>query len=437
MSNTISKLPHQNFIRSELDLFDQQSYDLSIVSTQVNTYHPSGPLSNATAPIEFNIAGSDTGYIDLAKTKLYMRCKVTQASGAAVAAGVKLAPINNICHSAFSQCAVYLNETLLTSTTQMYAFRAYLERLLSTGLEFNSTQALLAGYFKEQDPEDNDETGSDSFGKRYTMAAKSNVFEVVGRPHSDIFTSCSYLPPGVNMRVVFTRASDPFVLHCDSATAGYKFVIEECKLQVTRYKIQPQVSMSHIKMWEQGKIANFPLTKVDIKSYGVSTGTREMVNENLITGELPSRILVALVRTDDLIGNMTTNPFRFSSLGLKKIGMYINSDQNDGREIEVNFTATNLRIKEAVHNLYRSLGIENRDCSIDFTADDFQSHRAIYAFDVDPVGEGIAPPRFGNIKIDLQFDGATTEAITVLVYTENPTTLHIDKHKRVYFSGST
>jgi len=333
---------------------------------------------------------------------------------------------------------VYLNDTQITPTSNMYAYRAYLERLLCTSKEFNKTQAALAGYFKEEDPASTNEAGTDSYAKRHTMSAKSLEFEVLGRLHSDIFCSGAYLPPGVDIKVVLTRAPAAFCLHAKVA-GDLRLNIHEAKLQVTRYRVQPQVSLGHIHMWENDKVANIHMNRVDVKSYGLATGTQNHVNENLITGELPSRIVVALVRSNNVIGTITTNPFLFDGFNLSKIGMYVNSDSNECRELNLDFNPTapkGVRIKEAVHNIYRSLGIDNQDCAIDFTVEDFIKYKALYVYDIDPTADGISPARYGSIKIELKFSAATANPITVLVYTETPSVLHIDKTKNVFFANS-
>ena len=61
-------------------------------------------------------------------------------------------------------------------------------------------------------------------------------------------------------------------------------------------------------MWESGHIANIHMNRVDIKSYGLPTGTQNSVNENPITAELPA-IVVALVDSQNLIGQIDSNPF--------------------------------------------------------------------------------------------------------------------------------
>ena len=52
-------------------------------------------------------------------------------------------------HSLFSQVDVSLNGTLVTPTTNTYAYRAYIETLLSHGAEAKNSQLTSALWYKE------------------------------------------------------------------------------------------------------------------------------------------------------------------------------------------------------------------------------------------------------------------------------------------------
>ena len=76
----------QECTKSELDLFSIPATQTSITKGQWIEYHP---LSNITdsGPIEFNVSGSGEEYLDLAKTQLFVKAKITKANGTALDAG--------------------------------------------------------------------------------------------------------------------------------------------------------------------------------------------------------------------------------------------------------------------------------------------------------------------------------------------------------------
>ena len=58
-------------------------------------------------------------------------------------------PVNNWLHSLFSQVDVYMNATLVTPSTNTFAYRASIETLLSYGNEAKGTQLLGQLWYKD------------------------------------------------------------------------------------------------------------------------------------------------------------------------------------------------------------------------------------------------------------------------------------------------
>ena len=92
--------------------------------------------------------GSGDDYLDLANTMLHVQAKVTRADGADLDMADPVGPVNNLLHSLFSQVDVYLKGTLVTPSTNTYAYRAYIETLLSNRCQGHATDesALAQGH---------------------------------------------------------------------------------------------------------------------------------------------------------------------------------------------------------------------------------------------------------------------------------------------------
>jgi hypothetical protein len=58
--------------------------------------------------------------------------------------------LHNYLHSLFSQVDVLLNGTLITSSINTYAYRAYIETLLSYGTDAKSSQLTSALFYKDE-----------------------------------------------------------------------------------------------------------------------------------------------------------------------------------------------------------------------------------------------------------------------------------------------
>ena len=99
-------------------------------------------LSPIAGPIEFNVSGTGEEYLDLARTQLYVKAKITKANGTALDADTQVGPVNLFLHSLFSHVDVSLNERLISPSTNTYPYRAMLESLLNYGEEAKTVNFL-------------------------------------------------------------------------------------------------------------------------------------------------------------------------------------------------------------------------------------------------------------------------------------------------------
>ena len=432
-------MAQHHFLCSELDIFKNEGYDMSILSTQNCDVYPTSPLSEASVPLTFIVNSTDAHYIDLSKTRLYIRAKIVKSNGDALEAANIAAPVNNVLHSLFSQCSVLLNETLITPSNMYYAHRSMIERMLLFSKEYNETQSECSGYYKDEDPASADGVKSSSYKTRSAMCAESKVIKLIGRPHVNRFAQPDFLPPGVDMKVVFQRSTDEFATFVPPGVSSgvplaCKISILEAKLQIVRHKVLPAAAINHIRQWENNDLANIYLTRVDVKSFALLTGTLTRVEEGVFKGgQLPQRLVIAIAPSTNVNGSVITNPFVFSDFNLSHINVSVNEDTSEAFPLKVDFRLGSLRVKEALSNLFRSIGIENKDASIDYNVADFVNNKTLFVYEISPITDARTPPRFGNIKIEFRFREDTKQPLTVLCYTETQGVLNIDKNKSVFF----
>jgi len=134
--------------KSELDLFAVPQTQTSIESGTWIEYNPISALAHGL-PIEFNVLGSGQDYIDLANTQLYVKAKITRANDVDIDNTDHVSPVNLTLHSLFSEVDFKLGDTVISSTNNMYPYRAYLETLLSYGQDAKKSQLTSALYYKD------------------------------------------------------------------------------------------------------------------------------------------------------------------------------------------------------------------------------------------------------------------------------------------------
>ena len=192
-------------VKTELDLFTVPPTQNCITDSHVVEHQPMASLDSG-GPIEFLIPGSGDDYLDLANTMLHVQVKVTRANGYDLDAAEPVGPVNNWLQSLWSQVDLSLNGTLVTASSNSYAYRAYIETLLSYGLDAKSTQLTNQLWYKDKASRMNAVelvNGPDpnpGFVTRREYITGSRVVDMMGRLHVDMFMQDKCLINGVDSR---------------------------------------------------------------------------------------------------------------------------------------------------------------------------------------------------------------------------------------------
>ena len=219
------------------------------------------------------VSGSGQDYLDAANTQLYVRAKITRGDGANIANDAEVGPVNLFLHSLFSDVEISLNETPVTSSNNTYAYRSYIETLLSYGSTAKQSQLTSQLYYKDvsgasmedRNPHNDDVAANTGFTARSAHTNGSRIVDMIGGIHSDIFYQDKYILNDTGLRIRLIRNQDAFCL-MGAADATFKVKILDCKLYVRKVKISPSVFIAHNKALENGN-AKYPLRRAVCKTY--------------------------------------------------------------------------------------------------------------------------------------------------------------------------
>ena len=276
----------------------------------------------------------------------------------------------------------------------------------------------------------NDDAVNKRFVARCQFTNESRVVDMIGGIHSDLFFQDKYLLNDVGIRIRLSRNKDTFCLMSDAA-ATFKVKILDCKLHVRKVKISPSVFIAHKKSLGKRK-RKYPIRRAVCKTYTIPTGNLDHTQENLFTGQLPTRIVVGCVDNDAFNGRFSEIPFNFKHYDLTQLKVYLDGPQHSLIPIEPNFNTNNYII--AYSNLYAGTGKLMKDERTDIKCEDFAGGYALYAFDLtaDLAEEGhFNLMKHGNVRLDSKFGTALPNTINVIAYAEFENVLEIDKSRNI------
>ncbi|CAH3172814.1 unnamed protein product [Porites lobata] len=428
--------------KSELDLFTIPATQTSIHKEQWIEYHPLSNITD-TGPIEFNVSGTREEYLDLARTQLYVKAKITKANGTALDADTQVGPVNLFLHSLFSQVDVCLNERLTSASTNTYPYRAMLESLLNYGEEAKTSQLSMAMFYKDTagkmnvvNPLAADDEANLGLKARYEFTKESHTVDMMGPIHSDIFFQDRLMLNGVNLRIKLNRAKNVFCLVSSAAGANFKVVITEAILFVRRVKVASSIILGHAAGLKHSS-AKYPIRRIDCKVLSIPRGFSSFNPDNIFLGQIPKRIVLGLVDTEAYNGSYRTNPFNFNHHNFTEVGVYVDREQIPRKPLFLKVDAAGgQNVIAGYQSLFSDIGNLSQDMSNQINRSDYGSGYTLFAFDLTPdhcPGDEFELIKQGNLRLELHFSEALANTVNLIVYAEFQNVTEVDANRNVLY----
>ena len=166
---------------------------------------------------------------------------------------------------------VYLNDTLVTPSSNTYPFRAYVDTVLSYGAGAKNTQLTSQLWHKDTAGHMDSTTadgGNIGLVERRRYRSESRVVEMMGRLHIDLFLQGRFLLNGVSVKIRLVRSKHAFSLMADGQNPDYKVQIVDAVQFARKAVLSPTVQMAHIKALDKGT-AKYPIRPVNCKVYSI------------------------------------------------------------------------------------------------------------------------------------------------------------------------
>ena len=414
--------------KSELDLFMVPPTQTAIEKGYFAQYFPVANI-DGTGPLEFNISGSGDEYMDLGSSYLHVKAKIVKADGKPLTDTDKVAPINLVLHSLFSQVDVSLNERIISPSTNTYPYRAYIETLLNYGEDAKKSLLTCEGFYKDTKPSDLTIPGTnEGLKKRYELTKNSQVLDMIGQLHCDIFQQNRLLLNLVDLKIKMIRSTPNFCLISSEETPDYKIVLEHASLYIRKVKPAPAVSLGHAKALEK-TTAKYPIDRVICKTYSISTGSWSFLQDNVFLGTMPKRMIVTLLPNAAMSGQYKSNPLLFDHHNVNFMCVYVDGQPIPSKPLEMDYDSKNYI--RAYHTLFAGF---NQDKGLFIDREDFARGCTLYAFDLTPDmcdGPHLNLQQQGNLRVEIKFSKAIAETLSVLIYAEFENVIEISKARHV------
>ena len=433
----------QECTKSELDLFSVPPTQVSLEKGHWVDHLPVSSVSNG-GPITFLCPGTED-YVDLAKTILVVRAKVTKANGDDLDQGEKVGIVNNFLHSLFKQVDVFLKGKQVTQATGTYAYRAYLETLLNYGPAAKRSQLTAAMFYKDtstkmdtSDPTLAGDHADVNLGlkKRYEFSKGSGIIEMAGPIFCDVFMSERLLLSYVDLKILMNRNVDEFCLMASEADADYRVKLTEVYLKIRKVKVNPSISIAHELALKKGP-AIYPVRRVECKSFIIPAGNPSLRKDNLYNGLVPKTIIFGMVDSAAFNGAYKKNPFNFQNFTTSFLAISVNGEEVPFKPLQLSYTAATRRYIEAFLTLFSGTGKMFYDVGNDISRDEFVNGFNLYSADLSPDMCGSSAHfnvvQRGNLAVDIKFSTAPTVAVSLVCYGEFENTIHIDSERNVIY----
>lgn len=427
-------------IRGEVDLFSVPATDTTCDYSMYEEYQPLVNVQDSTNKIEFKIPGNGTHYLDLNDSFIRVTLKVSKRNGNNLEATSVMGTANLFLHSLFSQLDIYFNEKLVSTSNNGYAYRAYIETLLSYGSEYKNSQGGCALYYEDTAGGIADDTNS-GWKQRKEHIAGSKKLELIDKLRFNLATQHRYILNDINVRICLTRSADSFALFTSTPAAAVAPEDAIIKLLSATFYIRkqipfPSIILAHQRLLEKGEIAQYPFKNTEVKYFTIAQGSSSAVEENMFMNVIPSRIIVGFVDSQSFNGNIVSNPYKFHHYNIKNLSVNINNISMPIRPLTLDFTNDEFLLP--YYLLFTSTGIAGQDTGLSFSRNDYKENNALFAFDIQQTtgNESLLHlEKSGSVKLEIQFATPLTASVNCVVLSEQQSVLEIDKYRQALISA--
>ena len=326
---------------SEANTFPSQSYAQSFFSrfptdnrflqNSLYKFPPVSTIDNTTKTVRFMCERLEAANVYMIQeANIEVRLKIVKADGTLPPATAKVAPRNNILHTMWESCRLFINDQLVTLNASDYHYKSYICSALSyplgakgTHMQSQGWYSDFAGEFNEVDPEKNVGFGERSrifrIENKIENAFRPDGAEFYGRIFHELISCETGLPPKTKIKIELDRAPDSFALQCDSTDAEkYRLLLDYTALYIPvaqlSFSVFNELSNLIAKVTDGAYTNNVAIhyRRLHIQPCSIPAGNQSYYTKGLLSNsDSPCKIIVCFVESAAKAGSYHSNPFDF------------------------------------------------------------------------------------------------------------------------------
>jgi len=430
------------------------------------THRPVYQKPGGYTSVEFSIQPSSTQYIDLKRSKLHMITRVKKSDGSKFKKQPRRAkrrlneeglveddseeddtiteeteefgvPIDMIFHTMWSSMDVSLNQTLVSTSGNNYMYKAFLETMLNYSKNAKKYQLTGIGYtgdkgnFHATQPKE-PPLNQGLLARYNDLFGDGESVELIGPLLADICNQDRAILNGVEIAIKLWPNKDKFRLMTHPKNLECELIIDDIYLEVCKINVASEVMLAH---QEALKISPclYPHQRNEIKAFSIPKNQYTATLENMFQSKIPTRMLMAMVTSDNYTGNYSKNPLMLQHFDISTVGFYVDGEPIPNRPYKLDVAGG--KFLQAWSNLYSLTGKSNHDTDIGITRQLFRDGMCIIPFDVDPTAAAdlsyMGVTKIGHTRLELEFKNPLPESIIVILYATFYGEMRIDEARNV------
>jgi hypothetical protein len=406
--------------------------------------------------IEFHVPNNSGEYIDLMKTRIFLRCqllkndstniakpyiKTSTSEDGEVISDEFIPDESRVCVSTlfiaslFRQCQVTLNNTIFSPyVSTNYPYKGFLDTIFFVDEKERQTELKKGLWYKDsyESVSDSDpyDTNNPGLYRRFAFVKDSKKFSIAGKVYSDFFEIPKYLLSNIELGLKFWKNDPSFCLISSSTSSpSYKVKIHEAKLSLCFVKPSPSLLLAQAKILTNYE-AVYNYTSSVIKTVSLAKGDRSHVVSNVFQGDIPSILIVGLLSTESYMGNYSKPPFIFLPYGLSFIGYSIDGNYIPYGPLQPKYSKDKYEDSDCAQ-AYSTLF--SGSLKPDITPEEFVESLNLYVFEVNQNQKGTKNiKKRGFARLSIDFSQALPAPTTLLLYGRFPSTFRVNESRNIH-----